>query len=256
MMAMKKSWLKFGLLAVALVVVAVLAVRFARPLFDFLSNEQQLEAWLDRLGPLGPLGVIALNALQVVVAFIPGYAMSVASGFLYGFPLGAVYGAIGMAIGGLIAILLARTFGRPLVVRMVGEKRMQRWEDVAHLNSLPIWFILMLGPFGDVPYYIAGLTTLAIWKIIAVALLLRTPSIFVAAAIGAGLVDWRSPWVIGGAILVMTGAVVAMRYQSRIESFVDQRVLPRVVALGKQSKPSHSGADAPLEVADYDAAAH
>jgi hypothetical protein len=107
-----------------------------------------------------------------------------------------------------------------------------------------------------VPYYIAGLTTLAIWKIIAVALLLRTPSIFVAAAIGAGLVDWRSPWVIGGAILVMTGAVVAMRYQSRIESFVDQRVLPRVVALGKQSKPSHSGADAPLEVADYDAAAH
>ena len=255
MEAMKKSWIKFGLVIAALVIGAALAARYARPVFDFLSNEQQLEAGLDRLGPLGPLGVIALNALQVVVAFIPGYAMSLASGFLYGFPLGAVYGAIGMAVGGLVAIMLARTFGRPLVARMVGEKRMQRWEEVAHLNSLPIWFILMLGPFGDVPYYIAGLTTLAVWKIIAVALLLRTPSIFVAAAIGAGLVDWRSPWVIGSAVLLMAAAVVAMRYQSRIEGFVDQKLLPRVAALSARPKPPHSGADAPLEVVEYDAAA-
>jgi uncharacterized membrane protein YdjX (TVP38/TMEM64 family) len=72
--------------------------------FDFVSNEQQLQAWLDRLGPLGPLGVIGLNALQVVVAFIPGYAMMIAAGYLYGFPMGAVYGAIGMALGGVIAM--------------------------------------------------------------------------------------------------------------------------------------------------------
>jgi uncharacterized membrane protein YdjX (TVP38/TMEM64 family) len=205
---------------------------------------------------LGPLGVVALNAIQVVVAFIPGYAMSMASGFLYGFPMGAVYGAIGMAIGGIIAMLLARAYGRPLVARMVGDQRMQRWESVARLNSLPIWFFLMLGPFGDVPYYIAGLTTLAIWKIIAIALLLRTPSIFVAAAVGAGLVDWRSPWVIGGAAVLMIIGAVAVRYQGRIESFVDRQVLPKVVKLGTKHAPAHPTIDAPLEVAEYDAAAH
>ena len=88
-----RLWIKRGLLAVVVLIVVVLAVRYARPVFDFVSNEQQLQAWLDRLGPLGPLAVIALNALQVVVAFIPGYAMMITAGYLYGFPMGAVYGA-------------------------------------------------------------------------------------------------------------------------------------------------------------------
>ncbi len=245
-----------ALLIVVLVIAAVLAVRVAPPLIDFLGNEQQIQSWLDRIGPWGPLGLIALNALQVIVAFVPGYAMSIASGFLYGFPVGAIYGAAGMALGGLIAMALARAFGRPLVVRMVGGQRLQRWEEVAHLDSLPIWFLLMLGPFGDVPYYIAGLTTIAFWKIIVIALALRTPSVMVTAAVGAGLVDWRSPWVIGGAILLMGSALVAMRYQDRIEAFIDRRVLPKVASLAASPQLERPSADAPLEAADYDAAAH
>lgn len=246
-------WIKRALLvALALAALAV-AIRYHREIIAFLGNEEQLEAWLDQLGPLGPLAVIALNALQVVVAFIPGYAMQVASGYLYGFPMGAIYGAIGMAIGGIIAMTLARVYGRPLVVRMVGEGRMQRWEDVAHLNSLPIWFFLMLGPFGDVPYYIAGLTTLAIWKVVAVALLLRTPSVFVAAAVGAGLVDWRSPWIIGGAALLLLAGLLAVRYQSRLESWVDQTLLPRVVRLGARHLPAGEVSEPPLEAVECDA---
>lgn len=253
---MMRPWIKRGLLVALAVTAVILFVRYYRELFAFLSNEELLQAWLDQLGPVGPLAVIALNALQVVVAFVPGYAMMIAAGYLYGFPLGAIYGAIGMALGGVIAMALSRRYGRPLVVRMVGEDRMQRWEDVTHLNSLPIWFFLMLGPFGDVPYYIAGLTTIAIWKIIAIALLLRTPSVTVAAAIGAGLVDWRSPWVIGGAALLMVVGGVVVRYQNRIESFVDQKVLPRLIKLGVRSEPASPAADAPLEVAEYDATTH
>lgn len=253
---MMRPWIKRGLLVALAVTAVILFARYYRELFAFLSNEELLQAWLDQLGPVGPLAVIALNALQVVVAFVPGYAMMIAAGYLYGFPLGAIYGAIGMALGGVIAMALSRRYGRPLVVRMVGEDRMQRWEDVTHLNSLPIWFFLMLGPFGDVPYYIAGLTTIAIWKIIAIALLLRTPSVTVAAAIGAGLVDWRSPWVIGGAALLMVVGGVVVRYQNRIESFVDQKVLPRLIKLGARSEPASPAADAPLEVAEYDATTH
>ncbi len=251
-----RPWLKYGLLAVLLLIVAVLAVRYARPMFDFVSNEQQLEAWLDRLGPLGPLAVIGLNALQVVVAFIPGYAMMIAAGYLYGFPMGAVYGAIGMALGGLIAISLARRYGRPMVVRMVGASRLESWEEVAHIDSLPVWFFLMLGPFGDVPYYIAGLTSIAIWKILAIALLLRTPSTLVAAAVGAGLVDWRSPWVLGGAAVLMLLGALAIRYQARIEHWIDQTVLPRVTKFGERATLPDRPADPPVEVIDCDAATH
>jgi len=251
-----KPWIKRGLLAVVILIVVVLAVRYARPVFDFVSNEQQLQAWLDRLGPLGPLAVIALNALQVVVAFIPGYAMMITAGYLYGFPLGAVYSLIGMALGGLIAISLARRYGRPLVVRMIGESRLEHWEEVAHVNSLPVWFFLMLGPFGDVPYYIAGLTTIAIWKILAIAVLLRTPSVLVAVAVGAGLVDWRSPWVLGGAAGLMLLGALAIRYQARLERWIDNTVLPRVMKFGTRHTLTERPVDPPVEAVEFDATTH
>ena len=47
-----------------------------------------------------------------------------------------------------------------------------------------------------------------------------------------------------------------MRYQNRIETFIDQRVLPKVASLTPSPQPERPSADAPLEAADYDAGAH
>lgn len=245
---------------VMLVVVALAAlvavIWLARPLVDFFSQENRLELWLHRLGPLGPLGVILLNALQVIVAIVPGYAMMVAAGYLYGFVPGAIYSSIGMALGGVIAILLARRYGRPLIVRMVGARRLERWEKMARINALPVWVILMMGPFGDMPYYIAGLTNIAIWKIILIALVLRTPTNVLAAAVGSGLLDWRSPWVIGGMAMLILVSLVAMRYQNEFETWVDDKLLPRVLMwFGKTSEATQSVA-APPENRENDATIH
>ncbi len=244
-----KTWFKRILVAVVIVAGVALAVRYHRQVLDFLGDEAQIQAWLDQLGPLGPLGAIALNALQVVVAFIPGYVTQVASGFLFGYPKGAFYGVIGMLLGGAIAIGLARLLGRPLVLRMVGEDRLNRWEHVARLDSLPIWFILMLAPFGDVPYYIAGLTSLAIWKIIAVAALVRTPSVLIAVAVGAGVIDYRNPFFIAGVVIVVIVALLALRYQSRLERFVDEVLLPWALKLTAR-RPSDAASVTPILAAE------
>lgn len=244
------------LLMVAILAALALAAWLARPLVHFFSQEANVELWLHRLGPLGPLGVILLNALQVIVAIVPGYAMMVAAGYLYGFVPGAIYSSIGMALGGVIAILLARRYGRPLIIRMVGSRRLERWEKMARINALPVWVILMLGPFGDMPYYIAGLTNIAIWKIILIALVLRTPTNVLAAAVGSGLLDWRSPWVMGSIIALILFSVVAMRYQNEFETWVDDKLLPRVLAwLGKTPEAPPSAA-VPLETRENDVTIH
>ena len=222
---------------VAVIAVGALVVRYNREVLAFLGDEAAIQAWVIRLGPLGPLGVIALNAIQVIIAFIPGYVMQLVAGFLYGWPMGAVYATIGMLIGGVIAVTLARIFGRPLVIRMVGEKRVDRWERVARLDSLALWFILMLAPFGDVPYYIAGLTSLAIWKIIAIAAFVRTPSVILAVLVGSGAVSWRSPWVIGAFAVMFVIALIALRYQSRIERWVDETLLTVVLRWTSKRAP-------------------
>jgi uncharacterized membrane protein YdjX (TVP38/TMEM64 family) len=223
-----RSWLKWILLIVAVAVLVALAAAHYREVMAFLRNPEQIRAWLARLGPLGPLGLIAFNAIQVVIAPIPGYPVQIAAGYLFGWWRGSLYAVVGMILGGLLAMTLARVYGRPLVQRVVGIQRLERWETVAHLNSLAVWFVLMLGPLGDAPYYIAGLTRLSVWKLLAIVLLVRTPSVMVSAALGAGLISWRSPWFIGGATVFIVLGVLAGLNEQRIEGWLNKQVLGRV----------------------------
>jgi uncharacterized membrane protein YdjX (TVP38/TMEM64 family) len=238
-----RSWIKWVLLAAILAVVAVLAVRYWREVAAFLSDPEALQAWLARLGPLGPLGLIAFNTIQVVVAPIPGYPVQIVSGYLFGWWRGSLYAVVGMILGGLLAMTLARVYGRPLVQRMVGAERLDRWENVAHLNSLAVWFVLMLGPLGDSTYYIAGLTMLPIWKLLAIVLLVRTPSVMVSAALGAGVISWRSPWFIAAATIFIVLGILAGLNEHRIEQWLSRQVHRR------RGRPGLS-VDSPEEAAE------
>jgi uncharacterized membrane protein YdjX (TVP38/TMEM64 family) len=223
-MVFMRSWLKWVLLLLILAVVGILATTHGQEVVSFLRNPDELRAWLARLGPLGPLGLIVFNAIQVVVAPIPGYPVQSAAGYLFGWWQGSLYAVAGMILGGLLAMTLGRVYGRPLVERVVGAERLERWEKVAHLNSMAVWFVLMLGPLGDAPYFIAGLTKLPIWKLLAIVLLVRTPSVMVSAAIGAGVISWRSPWFIAGATTFIVLGILAGLNEQCIEQWLSHQV--------------------------------
>ncbi len=223
-----RLWLKRGLLLISGLALLALLILYRQPIHAFVRDQEAVRGWLAGLGPWGPLGLIALNAAQIVIAPIPGYFVQAAAGYLFGWLPGAIYATLGMAAGGALAMTLARIYGRPLVRRVVGEERLTRWGQISRLNSLGIWFVLMLGPFGDAPYFVAGLTRLATWKIVAIAMLVRSPSIIIAAAVGAGLISWRSPLVIIGAIVLLILGALGVRYQDRIDRWVDERLLGRL----------------------------
>jgi uncharacterized membrane protein YdjX (TVP38/TMEM64 family) len=237
-----QAWMKRALAGALILAVIFLAIRYYQDIVALLQDREQLQAWLQQLGPLGPLGLILVNAAQVVVAPIPGYAMQCASGYLFGWIPGAIYAAVGMSLGGAAAMMLARAFGRPLVSRFVGAERLARWEAVAHLDSILVWVILMLGFFGDVPYFIAGLTTVAVWKIVLIALVTRMPSVLVVSGLCSGAVDvdiaWRSPWVLGAILVLLIVGAIATRYQKRIEAWIDNTVLTRLSATSGQAEPA------------------
>lgn len=223
-----RAALRWALLAAAALALALVIFRYRQPLLALATDQETLQAWVERLGPWGPLGLVGISAFQVVFAFVPGPVIQVVGGYLFGWFAGALFGLIGMLLGGAIAMALSRLFGRPLVRRMIGAERLARWERVARLNSLPVWFVLLLGPFGDVPYYIAGLTSLPVWKIVAVAGVVRGPSVIVAAAIGAGVIPRNSPIIV--VLLVLAGVIMllAVRYQRQIEAWVDRNLLQRL----------------------------
>ena len=196
-------------------------------LWRILTDEQALESFIAGLGWLGPVALIAFNAVQIVVAPIPGYVVQVASGFLFGPLWGGVWASIGLLLGATLSMWLSRRFGRPLAERLVGGSRLDRWESVTHSDSVWVWLVLILTPTGDLPYFLAGLARVRFSVILLLTLAIRVPTTFVAAAAGGGvmLLNW---WQLAGGMVLLVGLLIAfMRYQDRLTVWLDGQVQQR-----------------------------
>lgn len=216
------AWLKryrYWMIAPAILLLAVATWQYAPPLRVLITDPAVVEAWALRLGWMGPVALIALNALQIVFAPVPGYVVQVAAGFLYGPFWGGVWGSIGLLVGSTLAFWLARVFGRPLAERLVGGDRLDQWETVTHSTSTAVWFFLLLGPTGDVPYFLAGLSSVGFAKIFVITCMLRVPAVFLAAAAGGRALPWWQLVLIYSVLAAMAG--LFLLYQSRLRSWMD-----------------------------------
>lgn len=215
------QWLLLGLLTLGM---ALLAWRYGAVVWALANDEAALEAAIARLGLWGPLALIGINVAQILVAPIPGYVMQAAAGYLYGPLWGGVYGAIGLVVGAMLAMLLARLLGRPLVERMVGQERLARWEKLTFSTSTTVWFMILLTPTGDLPYFMAGLSHVSFLKIFLLTMTVRAPSAFVVAAAGAGVLTmsgWQLTLIFGALGLLL---LIFLRYQDRLLHAIDRRV--------------------------------
>ncbi|MCC6455291.1 MAG: TVP38/TMEM64 family protein [Caldilineaceae bacterium] len=211
---------------VALLLVALFWI--GPQIWQLVQDAEALEAWVVGLGWLGPIALIALNAIQIVVAPIPGYVVQVAAGFLFGPLWGGVWGSLGLLMGASMAFWLARFYGRPLAGRLVGHERLDQWERVTHSSSTVVWFVLLLSPIGDLPYFLAGLARVSFIKVLLLTLVVRVPSVFVVAAAGAGvmLLSW---WQIALILVALAGLlVVFLRYQDQIVRWSDRHAQQHV----------------------------
>ncbi len=250
----RQQWLAL----LILMALAILAWMFREPLRSHLSNLDEARTWLQNLGPLGPLMFIAINALQIVVAPIPGYIVQVAGGWVFGVWPGALYGIIGLALGATLATSLARLLGRPFVTRIIGAERLARLEHVTRANRPWLWAVLLLGPVGDIPYFLAGLSRFPIPRLVLMAVLLRSPSVTLAAAVGSSAVvaspalalSWLATRIdmlhpLALAALALAGLAVvflAVRYGLRLKNVFEQRWQQQILA-------GASGERAPAEQA-------
>jgi len=132
--------------------------------WTLLQDQDALKSMVTSLGWFGPIVLISFNALQIIIAPIPGFAFPVVAGFLYGVWWGGLWAAIGQMIGALTAMWLARTYGRPITERLVGSQRMARWENVPLSTSTVVWCVLLTAPTGDLPYFLAGLSKVSYTK--------------------------------------------------------------------------------------------
>lgn len=192
---------------------------------NFTQDLAALQRFADQLGWWGPPALIAINILQMVVAPIPGYAVYLVAGLLYGFFWGGIWGSIGLITGSMLSMWLARRFGRPLVIWIVGQQQLDHWEVLIHSDSTLVWGIILLSPVGDMPYYLAGLSHVRFLKIILLTIATRVPQAFLTAALGAGVFQWQW-WQLSVLIAILAAPLpLFMRYRDTLLCWLHTRSL-------------------------------
>ncbi len=128
------------LLAIGLVAVLVIFGRsLARLIPDFA-------AWVEGLGPWGPIAFI-LGYAAATVAFVPGSALTLLGGAVFGIVRGALYVFLGALLGTVLAFLAARYLVRPSVERRVaGNPRFAQLDRAIGEQGRKVVFLLRLSP--------------------------------------------------------------------------------------------------------------
>lgn len=135
---------------------------FRIPLWNLVSiigNPQAIADYLQKFQSYG-LAVLSLLMLaQVFLALIPGQALMIASGYLYGAPTTIAVVATTTIIGSQLAFCLSRRCGRPLIDKLASPKIIEHWDHLAGNCGPGFFFLTFLLPAfpSDMMCYVAGL---------------------------------------------------------------------------------------------------
>ena len=190
-------------------------------LWKWFSNREAVQATMNHLGIWAPVVLFVLFVLQVFLAFIPGQALMVACGFLYGFWGGFLLSWVSLVVGGEIAFVLARRYGRNFAERWIAPEVLARWDKTAHGQGIAFFAISLVMPLvpNDAMCYVAGLGKISRIRFSIANLLGRGLACVLTSAAGAfgGNIPWQG-WVILIGVCIAIGItwMVIKHWNSRV----------------------------------------
>jgi uncharacterized membrane protein YdjX (TVP38/TMEM64 family) len=215
------KWLQRGLLALLVLSLLWASRQQLLDLLHFFRDRGVATAYLEPLGSWGPLLYLAIVVFQVLTATIPGHALMIAAGYLYGFPLGLALNTLGGIGASQLAFVIARRAGLPWVSRVLPQLLWQRWHHI--IRPQGFFFFLTCFWLPIVPHnatnYLAGLCSISFWRFWWANFLGRLPGMVIVTLIGAyGLeFSWQQWLVIGvaGLLFIAGGHYLAPKIQRR-----------------------------------------
>ena len=209
------TWLSWLGLIVIVTILALLWAPFSRGGAD----PGEVRIWIEQMGPLGPLAYYVLNVIQIVVAPIPGYPVQVLGGILFGFVPGTIYSVAGMITGGVLAAWLGRRLGRPWLVKRMGTDTIRHWGEATHIDSFWTWWIILLIPLGDIPYFIAGLSNIRLGVFALAILASRGPFTALIVWTGDNMIDLPLTWLALAMAAIGLIVILGFSQAERIEKW-------------------------------------
>lgn len=226
----KRLVVALGLLGGLTVVFILLAVTgYLAPLVETLTQtfqcRENLRRYVEGWGPAAPLIFMVLQALQVVVAPIPGELTGAVGGFVFGIVPNVLYSTVGLTVGSVLAFAAARMMGLPLVRLVVPCHVLERFHFLVARRGTMVALILFIIPGfpKDILSYILGLSPMGFVTFFWVCTLGRIPGTIMLSFSGSAVYneDWSLLVIVGVVCLVFIGAFFLAR--DRIEVWLKRK---------------------------------
>jgi uncharacterized membrane protein YdjX (TVP38/TMEM64 family) len=221
---MKKS-VKVVIFAVLAILSAAALCLLIRPFVAHLrlgEYREQFASWIKSMGIGGAAILLGMQALQIIVAIIPGGPVEILAGAAYGTWGGFVICILGCLIASFGIFMAVRTFGLPLVERLLGKKLTDKYKflgDPKKISmALVVLFILFLIPGvpKDALAYIVPLGPVKPGRFLLVSTTARAPAILMSAMLGSSALqgNWALIVLLFAATALM--GVAGLLYGERI----------------------------------------
>lgn len=201
---MKKRWIK----PVVLLTAIVALIAFSR-IFGLGEKLGYLKTWIADQGIWGPFIFAGVYALATIAA-IPGSALTIAAGALFGSVIGTVTVIFGATTGAALCFLIARYFARDAVAASLARnEKFQKLDKLTEKNGTIIVAITRLVPIFpfNLLNYGFGLTgvsfrTYVLWSFLC---MLPGTILYVVGtdAVTTAIQEGRIPWVLTGILLLI-----------------------------------------------------
>ena len=201
-------FLQAAVIVLVLGLLVFASIKYAPALTRLMSKPEKFKEFLDSYGTASALVFILLQALQIVIAVIPGEVVQIAGGYAFGTFFGTVYSVTGTVLGTLVVFFATRLLGYSLVKTFVPQKKLEQFDFLMNNPKSEIAiFILFLIPGipKDALTYIAGLTPVKPLRFVLIATIARFPGLWGSAYIGANLQEknYTAVWILSAASLVL-----------------------------------------------------
>ncbi|WP_245859601.1 TVP38/TMEM64 family protein [Enorma phocaeensis] len=219
----QKRGLVIGATVVVLAAILLVCWNYLPGIYAWLADSSVLHAYVAEHAVLSRLAVLGMNALQIMLAFLPGEPIELASGYAFGFWEGTALCLVASAVASSAIYGMVRLFGWKVVGLFFDRKQFERYawlRDARRLELIMLVVFLIPGTPKDFLTYFAGLTRMRFAPVLAITTLGRIPSIVTstvaASAFGSGDYTVAIAAVVVACLLALVGGFACKRFEAHV----------------------------------------
>ncbi|HJI97380.1 MAG TPA: VTT domain-containing protein [Collinsella intestinalis] len=209
-------------LVTAASITALLCWEYLPGLLAWLADARAVRAFVSEHAFVSRLAMLGINIVQVLLAFLPGEPVELASGYAFGFWEGTALCLVASGLATSMIYWATRRWGWKLVGLFFDRSLFDRFSWLKSAKRLElIMFIVFLipGTPKDFLTYFAGLTNMRFLPVVLIATFGRIPSIvtstIAASAVGSGNWPLVACTLVASAFLLAVGGLMCRRLRSR-----------------------------------------